>query len=212
MAGQAPAERDELAISIHKPVPMEGWKRIINDCWKQGLDDQQFRERHTKYSAYFQQYERQCQQCPIDQLGQLRHSDILEASILILTETKSLSVQALKYQLSTFSAPFIQPSCPDDFVQEWIRFTARSLLLVDVSNWPDNEKLAAFLKNQLAAQPTQFDKVKLPQSFHLRNLDKIAGLKVRWTNIISEHLSLEKDDTQVAIFHQRYALTLFEDR
>lgn len=43
--------------------------------------------------------------------------------------------------------------------------------------------------------------VKLDTLFTAQNLDRIAGLKITWTDDISDHLRLFKFDTEVAIVH-----------
>lgn len=43
--------------------------------------------------------------------------------------------------------------------------------------------------------------VKLPKDFTARNLCRIAGMKIVWTDNLIDHLRLTEDDTRVHIFH-----------
>ena len=52
------------------------------------------------------------------------------------------------------------------------------------------------------------DYAKLPQSFTAEYLEKIAGINVRWTNNLADHLLLTDDDTKLLFFHHVSALEL----
>jgi hypothetical protein len=43
-------------------------------------------------------------------------------------------------------------------------------------------------------------RVKLDRLFIARNLERIAGLKIVWTDNLSDHLRLMRDDTEVTIY------------
>lgn len=97
----------------------------------------------------------------------------------------------------------------------WIDTTAECLLLVDVSSWSGALTLKEFLAAEFAAQKTSVDRMQLPRKFHARNLTKIAGMRIRWTSLLSKHLALEESeggDNQVAIFHQAYVMDILSRR
>ena len=52
------------------------------------------------------------------------------------------------------------------------------------------------------------DVVKLPQSFTAMHLEKIAGIEIRWTSNLADHLLLRDDDTKLLLFHQVSILEL----
>jgi hypothetical protein len=43
--------------------------------------------------------------------------------------------------------------------------------------------------------------VKLEKIFNARNLGRIAGIEIEWTNNLADHLRLTDGDKKVAIFH-----------
>jgi hypothetical protein len=43
--------------------------------------------------------------------------------------------------------------------------------------------------------------VKLDRIFNARNLGRIAGIEVYWTNNLFDHLRLIDEDRKVAVFH-----------
>ena len=45
------------------------------------------------------------------------------------------------------------------------------------------------------------ERVKLERGFNARNLGRIGGIKIQFTNNLADHLRLSEDDMKVAIFH-----------
>jgi hypothetical protein len=50
-------------------------------------------------------------------------------------------------------------------------------------------------------QKNMSESVKLEKIFNARNLEHIAGIKVRWTSNLADHLRMRDDDTAVELFH-----------
>ncbi len=68
----------------------------------------------------------------------------------------------------------------------------------------ESEPLKALLEGRfhiLASTNKSIIRVKLDRLFISRNLERIAGLKIVWTDNLSDHLQLWRDDTEVAIYH-----------
>jgi hypothetical protein len=61
------------------------------------------------------------------------------------------------------------------------------------------------------ATPLRVVRVKLDRIFNARNLERIAGLQIVWTDNISDHLRLMVDDTRIAIFHHAFFLEHHKD-
>ena len=64
--------------------------------------------------------------------------------------------------------------------------------------------------HSLWSQRRLSDSIKLPKSFNVANIEKIAGLTILWTNNLVDHLRLEDDDTKVWIYHQLSFLELHQ--
>jgi hypothetical protein len=201
-----------LSSSIHQSLSWGARKKIISDHWHLGLSDKDFRQQSHKYDFYFHHYECLCQQRSINDIGQLRHCDILEAFDRMRSKTRNACTAELTILLLTIPEPFVQPKHATEFVQDWIHFAAEALLLIDVRMWLETQTLKEFVMIVQFPSSILVDSVKLPRTFNVRNLNKIAGMRIRWTDILSEHLMLENEDTQVAIFHQASALDLFKSR
>jgi len=56
------------------------------------------------------------------------------------------------------------------------------------------------------------DHVKLEKIFNAMNLEHIAGIEVRWTSNLADHLRMRDDDKAVEIFHYATFLRLHQSR
>ena len=50
--------------------------------------------------------------------------------------------------------------------------------------------------------------VKLPQNFTAEHLERIGGIRIRWTSNLADHLLLKNDDADLMLFHQVSILEL----
>jgi hypothetical protein len=57
------------------------------------------------------------------------------------------------------------------------------------------------VNTQIAPQTMMRENVKLEKIFNARNLERIAGIEIRWTSNLVDHLRMRNDDTAVEIFH-----------
>ncbi|TVY85451.1 hypothetical protein LSUE1_G000134 [Lachnellula suecica] len=57
------------------------------------------------------------------------------------------------------------------------------------------------LNEEMKAQIFLEERVKLEKIFNARNLQRIGGIKIRWTTNFADHLRMREDDTAVEVFH-----------
>jgi hypothetical protein len=55
------------------------------------------------------------------------------------------------------------------------------------------------------------ESIKLERIFNARNLENIAGIEVRWTSSLADHLRMRDDDKAVEIFHYATFLKLHQN-
>jgi hypothetical protein len=67
-------------------------------------------------------------------------------------------------------------------------------------DWIDGN-MKAFVDSHFKPETTMNENVKLEKIFNARNLERIAGIEIRWTNNLVDHLRMRDDDTAVEIFH-----------
>lgn len=157
---------------------------------------------------YFRHYEDVCQNCSVNDVGLLQHKDVLDAFTQIITDPHQDCVATLAALCNNFRVPFLplKHLAPDTFARQWILVTAEALLLLEVSEWTGNVTLRTYLSQTQFPPSTKGDTFRIPHAFNARNLNKIGGFSIRWTDLLSEHLALEREDIQIAIFHQSHAL------
>jgi hypothetical protein len=55
--------------------------------------------------------------------------------------------------------------------------------------------------------------VRLEKMFNGKNLERVSGIKIKWTSNLADHLRiLDDEDTQVAIFHHASFLEVVSNR
>lgn len=94
-----------------------------------------------------------------------------------------------------------------------IRLATRVFSMVDTWQLPntfsglsliewDGGSLRDCLCDHFQARVNSYEKVKLDTTFNARNLERIAGIQILWTDNLAEHLRLVDEDRKVCIFHQ----------
>ncbi|KAF9632946.1 hypothetical protein BFW01_g3809 [Lasiodiplodia theobromae] len=150
------------------------------------------------------------------------HEDILQVVQRLATEPQSRqdvvqSLKALRLHPSKAESEKEctgQDSAPNvDVINNAIDWAARLLTMMDIGqphcaysaqrplSW-EQGSLRAFVSNRLEPERQGAGGyVRLPKLFNARNLELLAGIKVSWTNNLSDHLRLRDDDKEVLIFH-----------
>jgi hypothetical protein len=78
-------------------------------------------------------------------------------------------------------------------------------------SWQDGS-LEALLDREFLVPQSLEDDVKLEKLFTARNLNRVGGIKIKWTNNLADHLLMHDDDATVAIFHHASFLKLHQER
>ncbi|KAF2183597.1 hypothetical protein K469DRAFT_784833 [Zopfia rhizophila CBS 207.26] len=96
-----------------------------------------------------------------------------------------------------------------------IHLAIRLLLMVDVGNIPsgfsghrasqwEQGTLRQFLSTRFSYSPIPQGRVRLERIFTARNIERFAGIELRWTNNLANHLRLsdsEHDKLELHVFH-----------
>jgi hypothetical protein len=163
--------------------------------------------------GYFSFYTRIVEGCPA-RVTPETHQDIANlVNLLKRPESTRNSVQDI------LRSKFLghQPEDRDEILESWISLATRLLLMVPTRrllttgraitvsgetklDWKDGN-IKDLVNKQFISQTAMKDTVKLEKIFNARNLERIAGLEVRWTSNLADHLRMRDDDTAVEIFH-----------
>lgn len=166
-------------------------------------------------SAYFQHwYEDQCRHLASTRQISIRtHQELVEIVGLLKNDDnlRSTVKNNLGFGPSTSEAQQL-------LVDGSIDLAARTLLLLSVGTFRQSQMIGRNLEwsegslqsrvAEIFPKSTFSGKIKLPRIFKASNLEKLAGLRIRWTSNLADHLLLSDDDQMVDLFHQITALRL----
>jgi len=134
----------------------------------------------------------------------------LEDVVNIVTLIKS---KATRDDVRTGVIPSGTTSKEEAKFENSINLAARLFCMIDIGSIPagfsgpsplewKTDSLHTFIAGKFSSTPElSKEKVKLERIFIGQNLERIAGLKIIWTNNLVNHLRLSMDDTHVSIFH-----------
>lgn len=211
MEMQRPLDLDVRAIYLNDDTK----RAILNNIWGSAYSAGDFSENPSIGDSYLRYYGDQCRNAlhskEFDSIIQT-HANI--ADIVTLLKQPTMTREHLqdylctKYQLDSRTDDN-QPLC------DIIDLAVRLWLMIDVGKIqhgfvPGQKPLlwkSGPLKDLIqerfgsAEVPSRVVRVKLDRLFTARNLERIAGLQIIWTDNISDHLRLMVDDTRIAIYH-----------
>jgi hypothetical protein len=191
------------------PLPLNSRHAIIRNFWGYNLSLSEYERQARDTDSYFRYYEEQCRAvlCEGGANTLVRtHADIAKIVRLFKdgAQTRESIEDALRDQQLHSSVPNLENA---------INFALRLWLMVHVGSFargliPGQHALAwksGSLRSLIDAQfPPLYvlgEPVKLEKIFTARNLERIAGIKIIWTDNLADHLRMRDDDTRVAIFH-----------
>lgn len=187
---------------------------IISGFWGLNFGDSDTKpDKSENYSSYFTYYTQQSNTAFHDNgrhLSVKTHEDIIEIASEINSGSKR---EDIKLWLSS-KMPDPKPENTDELIDASIDLTVRLLTMMDVGDL----KFGFSGQNQLvwsegsleewvhgyfeAPQVLENEYVKLESIFNARNLVRIAGFEIHWTNNLADHLRImNEDDRKIAIFH-----------
>ncbi|UKZ54559.1 hypothetical protein TrVGV298_008368 [Trichoderma virens] len=170
-------------------------------------------DRHGSMSPYFKYYSKRIQRLRLDGCDGFcadSHADITSIAKRILSGAPRDDI----FQQVAFEAKCTSESAAVD-VNHGIDMCASLLVMTEIElngssaglsgltavpwkNGSLNEALACYFCPQ---KTLQADRPKLGKVFTARNLSRIAGIEIRWTTNLADHLRLVDDDQVVFIFH-----------
>jgi hypothetical protein len=205
MAMLDPLEENRLS----RPLLGDARLAVVNRIWGATSD--------RKLCAYIQYYEDQCQHA--DTTAE-RHSEVVDAIQMLKSNAETR--ESLRRKLSNVDDQS-SPVAIEAQVEALLALAVRLWLMVNVGkvgpalnlgqtqvHWTEGT-LHAFINETFSPDHELDTQVKLEKIFNARNLQRICGIRVSWTDNIVDHLSMRDDDTRVLIFHHASFLHLHRD-
>ncbi|KAF5848161.1 hypothetical protein GGP41_005571 [Bipolaris sorokiniana] len=196
---------------------------IIDSLWPRYPPVRLHDAEHHDWSPYFNYYINQCHHSLQGQPVATRtHEDIVKVSYLLRKNASREDIEEkLRSALKTVDAGRKEASVTnggerlEEKVHNTINLVARLCFMVNVGvseatftpgrtklQWIDGS-LRSFLSNQFEPSTSLKDvTVRFEKAFTARNIERIAGITIHWTDNLADHLRmLDADDKTVAIFH-----------
>ncbi|KAH8696842.1 hypothetical protein GQ44DRAFT_666101 [Phaeosphaeriaceae sp. PMI808] len=226
------ALQERLADST--PLKHETKSAIIDSLWPRHppiqLDDLE----NYDWAPYFDYYVNQCHHSLQSQSVVVRtHQDIVKLSYIFRKNAPRENIEEqLRNALAKVNAKTKETNSTDKLeameedVNNTINLVARLYLMVNVRaseatlttgrtklRWTDGSP-RSFLLDQFKHSESLHDiSIKFEKTFTARNIERIAGIAIHWTDNLADHLRmLDAEDKTVAIFHHasflKYQATL----
>lgn len=196
------------------PLPLNSRLAIMKSFWGSAVTLSEY-EQQSKYTdSYFRYYEEQCRAMLCDggdgDSALIRtHADI--ALIVQLFKDRRHARESIEDILRQKLPQELHSGGPK--VKNAIDFASRLWLMVHVGTFtrgliPGQTAIAwktgslhNLIDTHFSFQQTLRAPVKLEKTFTARNIERIAGIKIIWTDNLADHLRMRDDDTRVALFH-----------
>ncbi|KAH7064189.1 hypothetical protein BKA63DRAFT_427917 [Paraphoma chrysanthemicola] len=202
-----------LALPLNKAIIAKETRDNIADNLWSSPSVSTAHQQYLELEPYFDYYVRQCHDALVDR-GQhvlaRTHQDVVDVARQVENNADRASIKDL------LRSKLLTPNRPDEdnILNNTIDLAARLHLMTNVRstrsfvsvqmqlNWQ-----AGGLKECMAEHFTENrvlgnDGVRLDPSFTAANLERVAGIRVKFTDNLADHLRLiDKEDKLVAVFH-----------
>ena len=185
-------------------------KLIVSELWPPpaALPEDSLEE--LNWDAYFMYYTKQCSHALHNRGRHVlsrSHQDIIDICGLLRHSTKDEIKQRLRAGISSGKM-----ENEDDVLENSINLAARLVSMMDVgvfqymySGRPElvwsAGTLSQFLTKHFSQPQVLGDtNIKLEKCFTAFNLNRIAGIKIEWTDNLADHLRMVEGDQKVAVF------------
>jgi hypothetical protein len=178
---------------------------------------------HELGESYFHYYQDSMKSCGLDG-SSLCHQMILNlVDLLKRPDTTRASIEThLKKQ---FSDEEVDDNV--DSLRDSLNLAVRLLLMITIGpflatgggirvsgetylSWKEGT-ITELVRTGISPQTSMKEHVRLEKGFNARNLKRIAGIEIRWTSNLADHLRMRDDDTAVEIYHYASFLRFHRD-
>jgi len=164
----------------------------------------------AKLDAYFTYYYQQCDLIGLHNRGRFSslktHQDV--ASVARLLREPGQKRERVLEQLAE-----MLPGGTADQHEQTLKLTTRLVTMMQIGTMPHElrggrhiewtgDALEDFVDTHFSDAPVLgHERIKFEKEFNALSLSRIAGLEVRWTDNLADHLRLVNDDRVVRVFH-----------
>ena len=216
---------EALSLPISQPLHLFSLRRILLEhLFCLDLEPFGFGATDNSYQSFFQRYETLCSIAIKKQHGarNTTHAEVLEAVELLRSHTalpRHELIQKIKKEQESSggdhgdSAIAVLDLSASLWLMQSIGPYEGAISLEQPIPWSEGPlssliEWSQIIDSHRGPSYASDDYVKLPQSFTAAQLELTAGIEVRWTSNMADHLRLSEDDTRLSIFHHASILEL----
>lgn len=195
------------------PLTYQTRRDIVHDFWPASTIERS-EEYNLDWEPYFDYYENQCHHALHEQGKHVlvrTHQHIIDIASKL---KQGHSREMIREGLTTLFTAKEKPPNEDEILDNSVDLAVRLYLMVNVGAnestvtrgkkllW-DTPSVKEFLWAYFTEpQVLSNSNIRFEKAFIASNMERIAGIKIRWTNNLADHLRMVDDDDKiVAIFH-----------
>jgi hypothetical protein len=202
--------------AVENTLTLDQERELIQNLWPH-LKPSPLSDNDLKgWQAYFQHYTAEIKSAIESDGGGnttvRNHHDIVAIADYFERATSKQDIKQKLFQLDTQGRTDAEK---EKMAEGSINLVARLLFMVDIGpisqdhipsltyvHWTDDKThIGTALENHFQKSKEDAGKIKFDSKFSAYNLERLAGIKVLWTNNIADHLRLVEDDSKLCIFH-----------
>lgn len=196
------------------PISVDIKCELLQHFWGLDVRPSNYYDSSLDHDVYFSFYIEQCSDALHDggrHVSVRTHQDIIQIAEYLKSH---MDRDGIKEILSS-SLPIPKPANEEEILNGSIDLVARLLLMVEFGclhygfsgrsqvRWTNASLAASTCEYFNALRILEQETIKLERTFDARNLGRVAGIEIEWTNNLADHLRLidGEDERKVAIFH-----------
>jgi hypothetical protein len=204
-----------LDMSLKDLIPISDRQTVVEHLWgtrQSPRDDlpEGKAQLDAFFDTYFEYYAAQCATIDGKHSSVETHSDIIDIALLL---QQPLPREEVRKQMSDFLK-----DAGEDQHNSSINLVARLLLMIKFGDVPheclggrpvewNSGTFSEFIHGHFSPPPAYsspactHDHIKLGKQFNALNVQRIAGIRIFWTDNLADHLRMMDDDKTLAVFY-----------
>lgn len=205
------------ADAVENPLTLDQGRELIRNLWPRLQNSPLSDKDLDGWQAYFQHYAAEIKSA-IESDGGVnttvrKHQDVVAIARDL---ERGFAKQAIKQELFRLDTQSRSEAEKERMAEGSVNLVVRLLFMVDIGpisqnhipsltyvQWTDdNSDVGTVLEEHFKKSEEDAGKIKFDSKFSAYNLERLAGIKILWTNNLADHLRLMEDDSKLCIFHQ----------
>lgn len=202
-------------LSDNESPTAELKRTVVNELWGLHTPD-----KLEDYNAFFRYYQQECLLLDLENLPTQTHRDVLDIISHLKANRgasrKSIRKELMRMRLGGPVGDAIGVDTSTDLaLRLWLMLgIGESMAFVAGHKritWGNGLSLRNFVDQHFQEGVSPVETFRLPPSFNAYNLEHIGGLRVIWTNSLNDHLALDDENSEVALFHHASFLKNYQN-